>query len=79
MLSARWLLPMFVLGAVPAWVVVLTSPSDLVLGPALLCIVECATYLLAMLAIMALHLARNYRFGGLPLAPSVTRCALATA
>ncbi len=72
-LSARWLLPMFVLGAVPAWVVVLTSPSDLVLGPALLCIVECATYLLAMLAIMSLQLARNYRIGGSPLAPSVTR------
>ena len=72
-LSPRWLLPMFVLGAVPAWVVILTSPSDLVLGPALLCIIECATYLLAMLAIMALHLARNYRFGGGPLALSIAR------
>jgi hypothetical protein len=69
-LRAHWLLPMFVLGAAPAWVVVLTSPTDLVVGPALMCIVECATYLLAMLAIMALHLARNYRSHGAPLTPS---------
>ena len=69
-LSARWLVPMFVLGAAPAWVVVLTPPADLVLGPALLCIVECATYLLAMLTIIALHLARNYRSAGVPLPAS---------
>jgi cellulose synthase/poly-beta-1,6-N-acetylglucosamine synthase-like glycosyltransferase len=69
-LSARWLVPMFVLGVVPAWVVVLTPAGDLALGPALLCIVECATYLLAMVAIIALHLARNYRSGDVALAPS---------
>ncbi len=69
-LSARWLLPMFVLGVAPAWVVVLTPPTDLVLGPALLCIVECATYLLAMLTIIALHLARNHRSAGVPLPAS---------
>jgi cellulose synthase/poly-beta-1,6-N-acetylglucosamine synthase-like glycosyltransferase len=59
LLGARWLVPMFVLGALPAWAVVLTPPHDLVLGPALLCIVECATYLVALLAIVVLHLRRN--------------------
>ncbi len=63
-LSARWLLPMFFLGVVPAWVVLLTPPADLVLGPGLMCIAEGATYLLALLAIMGLHLSRNYRWGG---------------
>jgi cellulose synthase/poly-beta-1,6-N-acetylglucosamine synthase-like glycosyltransferase len=60
-LAARWLLPLLVLGAVPAWTVVLTSPRSLLLGPALLCIVEAGIYLLTVLAVMALHLAPNYR------------------
>jgi cellulose synthase (UDP-forming) len=61
LLTLRWLLPMFMLGAVPAWVVILTPRSDLVLGPALMCIAECGTYLLALLAVMGLHLWQNYR------------------
>jgi cellulose synthase (UDP-forming) len=75
-LHARWLLPMFVFGCVPAWVVVLTPKADLVLGPALLCIVECATYLLALLAILVLHLIRNSHAapteGGAPARYTVT-------
>ena len=65
-LHARWLLPVWALGTIPAWVVILTPPQDLVLGPALLCLAECATYLLTLLAITGLHLARNYprRRGG---------------
>ena len=65
-LHARWLLPVWALGTIPAWVVILTPPHDLVLGPALLCLAESATYLLTSLAITGLHLARNYRsVGGL--------------
>jgi hypothetical protein len=60
-LAARWLLPLLVLGALPAWTVVLTSRQSLLLGPALLCIVEAAIYLLTLLAVMVLHLAPNYR------------------
>jgi cellulose synthase/poly-beta-1,6-N-acetylglucosamine synthase-like glycosyltransferase len=60
-LTARWLLPMFLLGAVPGWVVSFMPPPDVVLGPALMCIIECAVYLLALLTIMGLHLWQNYR------------------
>jgi cellulose synthase (UDP-forming) len=59
-LTARWLLPMFLLGAVPGWVVCLMPSGDLVLGPALMCLLECATYLVSLLAIIGLHLGRNY-------------------
>ena len=60
-LSARWLLPMFLLGAIPGWVVCVMPSADLVLGPALMCILECTTYLVALLAIIGLHLGRNYQ------------------
>jgi hypothetical protein len=60
-LSARWLLPMFLLGAIPGWVVCIMPSADLVLGPALMCILECTTYLVALLAIIGLHLGRNYQ------------------
>jgi hypothetical protein len=63
-LTARWLLPTFLLGVIPGWVVSLMPAHDVVLGPALMCIIECFTYLGALLAVMGLHLWQNYRSSG---------------
>ena len=63
-LTARWLLPMFLLGVIPGWVVSLMPAREVVIGPALMCIIECFTYLVALLAVMGLHLWQNYRSAG---------------
>jgi cellulose synthase/poly-beta-1,6-N-acetylglucosamine synthase-like glycosyltransferase len=64
LLTARWLLPMFLLGVIPGWVVWFMPAQDVVLGPALMCVIECFTYLVALLAVMGLHLWQNYRPAG---------------